>query len=350
MLKIVTGDLSIISLSFSTDGLYLAALGDLPEQQITIWDWRAQKQIISVQNGSPADFISFNPLDSKQLCTSGKNGQIRFWNLKIGFKTNTITSIMGATSSNQTFEEPNKIQLNPWQLDMNEILFADREVPTPYQHMWIPNRKVLCTNREGNEILKYDSDKGLYDIFMKVGEDRKLISIIQTSKHFYVAGLGGQISILNLQGNELRSLKVPDDVEIIGLQNSPDYQRVLVEVTNGKFYLCDFKRMQSVLISIENVNCVTDVAMLASEKTMVSSHSDGTVSFWIPEKGTQFQKINIDCKITCLGVSHTSSVLAVGSSTGVVRLYNAKDLSYRKPKLLFRRRTHKSAVLKVISS
>lgn len=343
----VIGDLSIIALSFSADGLYLAALGDLPEHQITIWDWRAQKQIISAPNGSPADFLSFNPMDSKQLCTSGKNGQIRFWDLKIGFKKYTMTSILGAKSPFDTFEEANKIQLNPWQLDVGENEIAEHDLPSPYQHMWIPDKKLLSINRDGTQIYKYNTENGLYEIFLDVAaSDRKLISILQTSKNFYVAENGGLINVLNLQGDYLRSIKIPENAEIVGLENSPDYQRILIEVQGGKYFLSDLKKMQSISIKTENVSDLADLTMLANEKTMVSAHSNGNISFWVPEKSVEYQKMTINSKISCLGVSHTSSVLAVGSMTGVVRLYNAKDITYHLPKLLFRKRIHRSAVLK----
>ena len=259
-----------------------------------------------------------------------------------------MTSISGAKSPFDSFEEANKIQLNPWQLDVGEKENIEMRLPTPYQHMWIPDKKVLSINKEGTQIYKYNSEKGLYEIFIEAGPDQKFLCILQTSKNFYVAEKGGNIGVLNLQGDYLRSIKIPENAEIVALESSPDYQRLLVEVEGGKYFLCDLKRMQSISIQTENVCDLADLVMLSNEKTMISAHINGTLSFWVPEKSIEYQKMTIKSKISCLGVSHKSSVLAVGSSTGVVRLYNAKDITYHAPKLLFRKRIHKGPVLKVL--
>jgi WD40 repeat protein len=114
-------DLSIVSLTFSGDGQYLASLGSLPEHSICIWDWRGNIQrprgetsplLSSVSNGGPASLISFNSLDKRMVCTSNPTAAdgtpfpkdefdldvevgeredglargIRFWRLCMGYK------------------------------------------------------------------------------------------------------------------------------------------------------------------------------------------------------------------------------------------------------------------------
>jgi WD40 repeat protein len=77
-------DLSIVSLTFSGDGQYLASLGSLPEHSICVWDWRGNIQrprgensplLSSVSNGGPASLISFNLLDKRMLCTSNPTSE-----------------------------------------------------------------------------------------------------------------------------------------------------------------------------------------------------------------------------------------------------------------------------------
>lgn len=89
-LILVEGDVSCNALAFSEDGLYLAVIGNYPEHMISIFDWKLQKLLTRTSNTEPAKYISFNPLDSKELCTSGISGNIAFWKLKVEFKKYTL--------------------------------------------------------------------------------------------------------------------------------------------------------------------------------------------------------------------------------------------------------------------
>jgi WD40 repeat protein len=88
----VNADLYIQHLAFSADGTYLASLGSFPTFEITIWDWKSNTKICSTSNIYPAKFVSFNPAESSDICTSGE-GKIRFWKLKLGLKTGHLKAV-----------------------------------------------------------------------------------------------------------------------------------------------------------------------------------------------------------------------------------------------------------------
>ncbi|KAJ3328573.1 Cilia- and flagella-associated protein 43, partial [Blyttiomyces sp. JEL0837] len=81
---------SIICLAFSYDGKYLVSLTDLPHYNITVWDWRNKALLAAASNGGPATQLSFNPLNSRQICSSGVESGIKFWKLELGHRANTI--------------------------------------------------------------------------------------------------------------------------------------------------------------------------------------------------------------------------------------------------------------------
>lgn len=83
-------DYFVKSLAFSFDGEYLVSLGSYPHFNIMIWDWRSNSLITSISNGHEANFISFNPLNSKELCTSGDGEHIKFWKMKLGLRKSIL--------------------------------------------------------------------------------------------------------------------------------------------------------------------------------------------------------------------------------------------------------------------
>jgi WD40 repeat protein len=86
------------------------------------------------------------------------------------------------------------------------------------------------------------------------------------------------------------------------------------------------------------------MSILPSEKTLITLHSSGLIKFSNVEKNTKLQKVNFNVKGSSIAASPASSLVAVGSSSGVVRIYNAKEISYNVPKLLFRKRIHSKEV------
>ena len=83
--------LDILQLRFSEDGLYLAVLTDLPTYQVHIWELKSGSLVCSSPvNPEPVDQLSFNPHNSKQLCTSSSDGGVDFWEMEAGHRKFTL--------------------------------------------------------------------------------------------------------------------------------------------------------------------------------------------------------------------------------------------------------------------
>lgn len=102
-------------------------------------------------------------------------------------------------------------------------------------------------------------------------------------------------------------------------------------------------------MKIENTNGLNDMITLPTEKMIITSEPNGTINYWLAEKQSEVQKFTINGSISVLNVSHASSMLIVGSESGIVRFYNCRDMFYHAPKLVFRKKMHKNAVQKVFT-
>ncbi|KAJ3194324.1 Cilia- and flagella-associated protein 43 [Irineochytrium annulatum] len=179
-------DISIVALAFSFDGRYLASLSNLPNYKVSIWDWRGNTCLCSVPNGDPASSISFNPVDSRQLCTSGKNGGIRFWDMDIGYRRHALRVREGSTVIHPVeacANIPDAITL------LNEKTFETEEATplnvVPNTHVWRSDEKVLCTTDDQSSVIIYDPKDGSCVPFLsalKSGYELKLEQEIAMSK------------------------------------------------------------------------------------------------------------------------------------------------------------------------
>uniref|UniRef100_A0A7S3D8R0 Cilia- and flagella-associated protein 43 n=1 Tax=Palpitomonas bilix TaxID=652834 RepID=A0A7S3D8R0_9EUKA len=67
-------ELEVSGLAFSSDGHRLAALSKVPDLVISVWESRGGEmfdELVRAHLPSFCDFVSFNPLDSNELCTTG---------------------------------------------------------------------------------------------------------------------------------------------------------------------------------------------------------------------------------------------------------------------------------------
>lgn len=67
----------IVSLDFSPDGKYLIAQGAQPDWMMCMWLWEKNKLLSTIKStnpaGNPVTQISFNPMDSNQICVTGQH-------------------------------------------------------------------------------------------------------------------------------------------------------------------------------------------------------------------------------------------------------------------------------------
>ncbi|KAJ3276471.1 Cilia- and flagella-associated protein 43 [Terramyces sp. JEL0728] len=352
----VPADLSINLLTFSADGLYLASVGDMPSHQINVWDWRLQKHIASKENEGPADYLSFNPLDSKQFCTSGGNGDISFWKIKTGFKKYVLSNIQGKKDLKASFGSES------YQSRFNHLTWTDNSISDLNQdqyfkichHIWAPERKVYCSDVSGSILYRYSADSGNYEVVFDVERISSLYpnenfdgsflkNIVIYSKGFISGGMDGYLRYFSFKGDFVKSVKVANGSPILALTNSPDYTRLLVEVADGKLLLHHITNGTTIMARHNNYEGINGFGIFNLEPVMISTHQNGAVYLRDIEKNIIVQSVQTNTAITCMAASLVSMVFAVGSHAGVVRIYSVNTQA-KEPKLVCRRKVHKNAL------
>jgi WD40 repeat protein len=335
-------DIGIGSLTFSQDGNYLASLGSMPTFRISVWEWRSQKQLCSTPNGCPSQFLTFNPLDGKQLCTSGVGNRIRFWKLKVGFKRYTLVPVDGQRDKVLQSEE-------------NNLLFPDQledYSAQPFEHAWAAGKTVYASSHDGTEIYKYNADKGSMEVLVSSKaisnqEESNWQHILPCSKNILAAGKDGKVRWYNLHGGLVRTICISASEPIAGMIPSANFRQIVLPINSEKFFVYNPSRHEVISVRIPSAQGLTTLAMFPLDKMMVSAHRDGLVQFWNSENVRLLRSFRIPTTISFLAVSPVSMTMAVGSTNGFVRIYSVPNILYQPPKLVMKVRAHQASILKM---
>lgn len=136
-----------------------------------VWDWRSNSSIISVSNGHEASLISFNPLNSKELCTSGDGENIKFWKMKLGLKKSSLECryIIEKIDYSVGSKFPQNDSLNQSSsgnpLAKMHLDFDDQRL-TPLSHTWLPDGRVLASSNEGNLVVSFNPSSGNSSVWL----------------------------------------------------------------------------------------------------------------------------------------------------------------------------------------
>jgi WD40 repeat protein len=77
------------AVAFSPEGKTLATGSH--DFTVKLWDWRAQKEILSLDNGGNSPRVTFSP-DGKTLATTGVDHKLTMWDVETGNKRTTFES------------------------------------------------------------------------------------------------------------------------------------------------------------------------------------------------------------------------------------------------------------------
>ncbi|KAJ3121664.1 Cilia- and flagella-associated protein 43 [Nowakowskiella sp. JEL0407] len=397
-------DISINSLSFSFDGQYLAVLGSLPTFQVSVWDWRSATMICSSSNELPANQVSFNPGNSNQLCTSGLDGGVKFWQINIGFKKNNLTFTQGSLCpSIETYanEKMNMVSLFHGNKGFITEQFDAFKI-TPKIHAWRVDQQVLCTTSDGDLIVQYNpvsaecnvvlsakrhfgqktetnlnknsgkpqktaTDTVISTLLGNDGTDEEknnefeirefkdgfaecgnnMNHIIVGKDYIAVGGKDGNVRIIKADGE-----MVPYVASVVSVSNfpvsalcvSPDYQEILV-VTEKRNIFCYKIFSGEVFLAVNNDTgyiIAADISKLTG--LLATAHSNGVLRFWDTETTSTLGVITIPATLSFLSMSPFSTVVAVGSQHGVLRIYDTSTILTTTPKLIFREKIHDGVI------
>ncbi|KAI8823689.1 uncharacterized protein EV422DRAFT_618503 [Fimicolochytrium jonesii] len=373
-------DLSIHALAFSPDTQYLAALGTLPTHTITIWDWRTATLVCEVPNGAAAEFISFDPLDSRRICTSGGEGGIRFWRLEIGFKRSGLVAVKGKPIFQPDHESLAMPSLFP-------------KGPHPNSHAWTIDEQIVCTTSSGCELVHYDPVTGDHRVYASAaaadggpgtsGEDggtdepgsrgeggddedsenrrkRMLphgqIEYVAVAKDgLYVAGKDGVLRLHSFAtASVTKTIDVTKGESVASLSFAPDYRRALIESVSGKLFV--YNVVKENVIEILHTPNVSNLTVHHPSSTLITAathHLDFQSLDADIQRTNTFKKLlhlhrislppAHSSHITSVAASPFAQLAAAGTADGCVRVYDFRATNVP-PRLVVRDRVFANAV------
>ncbi|KAJ3099331.1 Cilia- and flagella-associated protein 43 [Phlyctochytrium planicorne] len=392
-------DLGIVALSFSFDGKYLASLSDLPQFTVSIWDWKSNNLICAEPNRDPARYISFNPTDSKKLCTSGSDGHIKFWDLEVGYKRSALKAISGmGTVYPENIQEKSNVPVN-----IIDYTFGKEEEKEPIdisadRHMWIPDHKVLVCPKSGDRVVLFDSRDGtcitfLEDVILKPAEkqeesvpvegteeeaaadpesealptatveakekqpvveekcESKFRCLLLTKKNVIVGGDDGILRFYKTDGTAVPTQQITVSATgkaIESLNFSPDYKEIAVGFSDTSIISYSITDDVSVTVSENQTGSVTAICPFYLTNIVIAAFETGEVKFFDVETRSILRTFKCAGVPSCVSASVFAPVVAIGSTNGVMRIYDAESVVEKEPRLIYRKRLFDTDVKKLL--
>ncbi|ORY39430.1 WD40 repeat-like protein [Rhizoclosmatium globosum] len=405
-------EVHINSIEFSHDAKYLATLSGLPTYTVSIWDWKNNTLMASVDSLTPANCISFNPFNSLHLCTSfnsmhgvavsrvgaeEEEGSIRFWKLDMGFKANLLKSVTGHECCLD--EQP------PAHIDPNAPIIEAPEksvvlAPTPLfprGHVWQVDEQVIATVESGDSIVQYNPVNGESRVLFSawksryqvekdraVAEGKKVVGftadgeaeegkrhsevehvehshteehvpkrddfvkseyggsnnfqcVLATKDSLVVGGQDGILRFVNYDGDVSAQIQViKNGASIAALAYSPDFKEICITASDQCIYTCDLSTLQvrhNIQIDSEGV---IGMGLFAVSDFVVTAHKDNSIKFWDPDSKLVANRFRVGGNVSAIATHPLSSVLALGTASGVLRIFDVAFSNSKEPRLLLR--------------
>ncbi|KAJ3149314.1 Cilia- and flagella-associated protein 43 [Geranomyces michiganensis] len=333
-------DLWTTALAFSPDGQYLASMGSLPSFTITIWEWRTNTVVCQASPGVSAKFLTFDPLDSRRLCTSGGDGGIKFWRIEMGWKRSRLRLVAGKP-----------IPEHPQTLGHVRI----SEGTNATQHAWTIDEQILCATTSGNELVHYDPNTGECRTYIAAEEAQtanidgeadgdgaadvanptrfapsQLACATVAKDGVYVGGQDGVLRVFSFEKLAVtKAIPVAPGNGIARLEFSPDYRILLLQCADGALYLHNVvsgraaELIPSPPLPLISIHGPTSTLIVAHD-TFISIHQVDPDVQQQAEKMRQTALLNIvgGSRITCVATSPYASIAVAGSADGCIRLWD----------------------------
>ncbi|KAJ3176382.1 Cilia- and flagella-associated protein 43 [Geranomyces variabilis] len=336
-------DLSTTNLAFSPDGQYLAAMGSLPSFTIAIWEWRTNTVVCQASPGMSATFLTFDPLDSRRLCSGGGDGGIKFWRIEMGWKRSRLRLVDGKPLPRQA-KSQGHLRIS--------------EGPTATQHAWTIDEQILCATSSGNELVHYDPTTGECRTY--VAAEERLTETDETDiregdgdgaaeppspRYFapgqlacatvaieglYVGGKDGVLRVFSFKESAvIKTIPVAPGQPISRLEFAPDYRTLLVESADGALYLHNVASDRALEIipspapPLITMHGPTSILIAAYENYICLHQVDPDMQQQA-EKMREISRITVagGSHVTCVATSPYAAIAVAGTADGCIRLWD----------------------------
>ncbi|KAJ3177825.1 Cilia- and flagella-associated protein 43 [Gaertneriomyces sp. JEL0708] len=342
-------DVAITAIAFSSEGQFVAALGSLPTFSITVWEWQngTGTLVCAAEGKIPANHLSFDPLNSRRLCTSGGDdtvGGIKFWTVEMGYKSNSLKAVAGAPPPHTLHGPP----------------------PYPTSHTWTIDSQVLCTTSTIDALVHYDPATGECrnlvaadgEPAQHTGEDESgkfvkgsLNCAVVARDGIFIGGKDGEIRFFNWASHSIsKKIEIASHEPLHNLIFSPTYTTLLVQ-TSSQLYTYSLAS-STVTPCIPTTPPPTSLSLIRSNNMLLTASQTGCVTFWDVETRRKVYEMKVEGKLTAISASPFAPLVAVGSSLGVVRVYWAADVGVEgereaTPRLVMRTRVFNGPITKL---
>ncbi|KAJ3037135.1 Cilia- and flagella-associated protein 43 [Rhizophlyctis rosea] len=147
-----------------------------------------------------------------------------------------------------------------------------------------------------------------------------------------------------------KTLPVDPTTSISLLGPSPDWTHLIVQTEDGRLFSHKFGTDAITLHTDTSLQNTTSLDIFRTTNILVTATHSGQLNFWNTEAHSPIFSASVPGNLTCLATSPFSSLLAVGSESGVVRMYEARcggEGEEKSVRLIFREKTHVGKVSKL---
>lgn len=386
-LKADPSDISIISLTISYDGKYIASLSDMPSFRVTLWDWKSATLLCTAINESPAAFISFNPQNSKQLCTSGGGSDIRFWNVIAGWKNNILRGMDGSTCAplDPVSAEPPALTsiLERFLLISDEPTTSTTDPPTiteatpsagvassllmtPFAHTWQSGNLIVNTWETGDLVTMYAPNERSRRILFSTSDTAETATVVSgkersgrssvfrmnredyggsgnfmclaAGKDIYAfGGKDGVIRLVTEDGEVVKEMRIPTTPSatspITSICFSPDYRQITVSTRCKSIHTWFLESGEIAKVVAGESSRMVSLNVFRLTNTLVVAYSSGLIKLLsFPPNTAASSDVGLLCSwsvsgdITSISAHPFSHMLAIGTSAGILRVYDCSKV------------------------
>ena len=347
-------ELGIVALALCNDPAQrlLVTLGEIPNHNITVWDWGAASMLARVSaQGSRARSVSFDPLDCTTIASVGS--KLELWTLST--------------------EESGKRELHadpPTNIDKEE-----RELTA---HCWAPG-KTLFLGSDSGEICHVNARTGckVYGSSWTKVSANGIGALALSSKHV-LAGTsegaegvihwvsypqdGASSDAVSAMGYAVEKSSPMLDGPVKCLSVSPDWESLAIATAQGTVAVCSLDGPQPE--GGEGGEAVPDLrvreighgfpdggvnamASLSELPVVCTAGQRGNVTLWMAPSLQIISSLVVSAthEATCVAVDGEAHVLVAGSGGGEVSAVDISELA--EPRLVFSARLHSSPVTAV---
>ncbi|KAJ3016739.1 UNVERIFIED_CONTAM: Cilia- and flagella-associated protein 43, partial [Siphonaria sp. JEL0065] len=332
---------------------------------------------------------------------------IKFWKLEMGFKNNSLKTISGHECCLQ--EQP---PIDPKTIHNDiHISHTSEFYLFPRSHAWQIDQQVLVTVETGDAVVQYNPVNGESRLLFSVWKSRYQVEIersdtavieekrgvvfaldsggestedivldedqksgndlgeltrndflkkeyggaenfkciLATKDSIILGGKDGVLRFVNYDGEILNQVHVVNNgAEITAMTFSPDFKEVSVTASDKCIYTCELSTHNVTQnLEIDSFGVVS-LALFQVSDFVVTAHKDGTLKFWDPDTKRISNRFSVSGDITAIAAHPLSSVLAVGTKCGVLRIFDVAFASSDQPRLLMREKVSTVAIKQLI--